>query len=149
MEWNFESIETPELIRVLCSGIFTSADFAAVFDELLLLPSWHLRIPLLFDYREVEVTGTSPMELMAASNNFIGHNANLAYTRISILFGSQESYETGLRFAAITRQGTEAFVKMFCEEEQAINWVVPQSQRPIDYASGPSRLNRPHAIFGK
>jgi len=139
MEWTFESLEKPELIRVLCSGIFTSADFAAMFDELLLLPYWHLRISVFFDYREVEVTKTSPMELLAASNNFISHNASLAYTRISLLFDSQESYETGLRFAAITRQSTEAFVKMFRDEEPAMNWVVPQSQRPIDAASGHSR----------
>lgn len=141
MNWTFESLETPELICVVCSGLFTSADFATMFDELLVLPYWHKLVPIFLDQKNLEVAETSWKELMDASDTFIRHNSNFAYTKISILFGSQESYETGLRFAAITKQGTKALVRMFRDEQKALDWVAPEAKQFAQTAGRGPRIH--------
>jgi hypothetical protein len=129
MDWTFERSEAPEFIRVIGGGLFSTDGFTRMFDALFSLEYWYYRVPLFFDVRELDFAEATPLQLLAASNHFIGRNIELSYTRIAVLF-KEDDIEMARRFGMVTMPSSKARAHPFVREEEAIEWITNQQLRP-------------------
>lgn len=123
MEWSFNPSQSPEFIRIVTSGVFSSTQFSEMYDDLTSLEYWRFGTPLLFDNRKLDLTAADPLELMKASDLVVSRNPELAFTPIATLFDSPESMEIGERFGQITDHRSLADVRRFLKEAEAVEWL--------------------------
>jgi hypothetical protein len=123
MYWSFERIESPEFIRIVTSGVFRGSKFEAMFDDLTSLAYWRNGVPLLFDHRNLDLDNIDPIELMSVADHFVHRNPDFAFTPIAILFANRESLKIGRRYGAITENRSQAEVRRFLKEKDAIEWI--------------------------
>ena len=129
MHWRFEQSESPEFIRIVASGDFSSTQFAEMFDELFSLEYWRFGIPLLCDNRELDLASAGMAEHLAACDHFVGMN-NLASTPMAVVLETPESLKIGKRVMEMTEDQSPADVRIFRSEDEAIEWIA--SGCPID-----------------
>jgi hypothetical protein len=122
MNWTFEKIEDPEHIRIIGGGLFSSEGFTQMFDELFALQYWSFGMPLFFDHRKLDFSTATSLELLAASNDFIGRNNKLAFTRIAVIF-DDSVLDLAVRFNSITKSASRAKVHLYREEKEALYWL--------------------------
>lgn len=86
-------------------------------------------MPLLLDHRKLDMSNVSPAQLMRAADAFVKFNDRLTFTRISIIHAARESIEIAQRYGLIADDRTAAHVKRFTDDEEAINWLLPNRGR--------------------
>lgn len=123
MYWSFERSESPEFIRIITSGVFRSNRFEEMFDDLTSLSYWRNGVPLLFDHRKLDFADVDPIELMSLADQFVHRNPDFAFTPIAILFANRKSLKIGKRYGAITEDRSQAEVRRFLKERDAIEWI--------------------------
>lgn len=122
MNWTFEKFEDPEHIRIVGNGLFSSEGFTQMFDELFGLEYWRFGMPLFFDHRKLDLSTANALDLLAASNDFIGRNNELAFTRIAVIF-DDSVLDLAMRFNSITKPASKAWVHLYREEKDAHEWL--------------------------
>lgn len=125
MKWKFDVFDDPEFIRIVPSGSFSAAGIIAMFDDLFSLKDWHFLIPLLLDTRNLEPSGATSLDMLAASSELKSLNQMLAFTKLAVILRSPESLERASRVEQATAGGAGAETRMFLETQEAMDWLVP------------------------
>lgn len=133
MEWRFEQLNPPGLIKITASGEFCSAEYGAMLDELLSLPYWQSGTPLLFDFSRLRYAKIDATELMAASEELVSRGAHFAFTPVAMVMGTEADLEMGRRFGAITDHRVLATPRRFLNEANALSWLKSASPAVIGF----------------
>lgn len=123
MNWTVEKLETEVFARVSAKGVFDSKEHLKMLDELLGSRFWHPEMPVLFDLRSVDFSGTNLEVFRQASLNRQKNDAQFGCGKSAFLVKSLTDFARGRQFQMLTENKVCATLRIFMDEDQALEWV--------------------------
>ncbi|MEJ7849699.1 MAG: hypothetical protein WKF92_16565 [Pyrinomonadaceae bacterium] len=127
MKWTFEKVESPDYIRIVTNGCYSADDYLQVFTDLFALPCWSLGTAVLIDNRNIDLSTASTTGLLRLARGFLRFNNELVFTRISVLYSTEQALEIAKGYGRITDSRTTARVRRFLDEKLALDWLWPEN----------------------
>lgn len=127
MEWTFAKIQSPEYIRIVTTGSYSADNFLQLLTDLFALPYWKLGSSVLWDNRNIDLSIVLPTELLRSAGNFVRFNSEIAFTRIAVLYTSEQSMGIAERYGRISDDRSTARLSRFLDEKLALDWLCPRN----------------------
>lgn len=128
MNWTVEKLETEPFVRVRVVGAFDPDEHSKMLDDLLSSALWQLGRCVLFDFRATDFVGTNLEIVRRASINRQREDARFGCGKSAFLMKSLTDFARGRQFQMLTEDKVCATLRIFIEEDQALDWLVNETQ---------------------
>ncbi len=123
MNWTVEKLETEPFVRVAPEGVFDPDEHCRMLEDLLTREFWKPGMPVLFDFRKLEFTGTNIEDVREASLNRRNNEARIGDGKSAFLMKSLTDFARGRQFQLLTEDKVSAELHIFMEEDKALRWL--------------------------
>jgi len=123
MRWTVEKFEAEPFARVASEGVFNADEHRRMLEDLLARDFWKPGTPVLFDFRNLEFTGTNIEDVREASSNRREKDANLGNGKSAFLMKSLTDFARGRQFQLLTEDKVASELRIFMREDDALNWL--------------------------
>lgn len=124
MKWEFEFLLSPDYLRVTVQGLFTLEKQTEMFEEISALNEWHSGMPILFDNRQLKMTGVNESAIKRSVDIMRQFSVKHSTTKIAGLVGSGVNFGLGRQFETYTDIGGGKFFRLFKDENMALQWLL-------------------------
>jgi len=123
MEWRIELQGDGKLIRVTTSGPFRLRQQQQMFEELGAHPGFAPRLPVLFDNRRLDLTGTD-VHVMRQSVEVVQEFMRTQHVeRLAGLVDNGVNFGVGRQFEILTEIAGGHGFRLFKDEALAVRWL--------------------------
>ncbi len=121
--WTIEFTESQDFVKIVAEGAFSTTEHSQLLEDLLTRRSWIPGMNILFDDRKVEFDGTNVELIRRVGDNFQLYDEKIGDGKIAILMKSLTDYARGRQFELITEKKISGDLKIFMDEEKAVEWL--------------------------
>lgn len=123
MEWRIEPLRDGRLIRVSTGGPFQLRQQRQMFEELGAHPAFSHGLPVLFDNRQIDMSGSDVNMIQQSVEIALEFMRKLHIDRLAGLVDEGFNFGVGRQFEILTEiAGGDGF-RLFNNEQLAIRWL--------------------------
>ena len=123
MEYELEIYKNPTYASVIGHGKAYAKDFTEIVEELFAHEEFEEGIAFYHDYRELSVGDLSIKEVKSIANMVISHKSKFGKGKWALLVRDDLNFGMGRMWEVFVTYGADIDVKIFRNEDEAINWV--------------------------
>lgn len=123
MKWKIESVEERNFIRVKLSEEFSVSDISQTLQDLFSSKYWKSGTPVLFDDTNLDLSNTNLETIRRGSEIYVEYAPHYGDSKIAVLAGSVTDFARGRQFELLAGNKIHMNIRIFMEEEQAVNWL--------------------------
>lgn len=123
MRWTIEYLKEAGFVRVVAEGNFNAPDHLKMLEELISQEFWQPGIAILSDDRLLSFDGVNIEIIRQASINRQKYEPQIGGGKVAIVMNSMTDFTRGRQFQLLTEDEVSAKIRVFLEEQQAIEWL--------------------------
>lgn len=132
MDWTAEYKNDKCFATVRTIGEFTVEDHARMVEDIVSRDFWKPGLDVLFDHRKLNF-GFTTIELMKrASANHERNDDRIGDGKAAILMKSVVDFGRGRQFELIAADKVSAKLKVFMDEDSAVDWLLEKNPTPSE-----------------
>lgn len=124
MNWEVEFREEHNFVKVATSGKFTLEDHLSMIEDIVSRGFWKPGMDVFFDNRQLHFVNTDIETMRNASGNHQRNNKRIGDGKTAILMKSLTDFGRGRQFELLSTGKISAKLKIFLEEENALEWLI-------------------------
>lgn len=123
MNWVVEHRENRAFVTIKTAGTFSIEDHVRMIEDIVTREFWKPGTDIFFDHRNMQF-GKTDIELMRqATANHKKYDKLIGNGRAAILMKSLTDFGRGRQFELLSSDKISAKLRIFLEEEQAVDWL--------------------------
>ena len=123
MNWTIEYIEDRQFVRINYSGLFSVQEQIKAIEDLLSRSFWRPGMPIFIDHRKLDFGNTNISVLREPGIFHQKNDTLIGNSPIAVLMKSLSDFGRGRQFELLTQGKVSATIKVFLDEEKAIDWL--------------------------
>lgn len=124
MNWSFSSIEGQNHLKVSIQGDFTLEDCVKIKEDFLSKDFWKPGLNILYDYRQTNFDNNLTLDDLRDLGIFHeSKNELIGSGRMAFLMKSPRDFGLARQYEMITEGKVLSEIRVFLNEEKAIEWV--------------------------
>ena len=131
MDWIAEYKKDKPFATVVTAGEFTLEDHARMIEDIVSRDFWKPGLDVLFDHRKLHFGFTTVEIMKRASANHERNDERIGDGKAAILMKSLVDFGRGRQFEMVASDKVSARLKIFMDEESAVNWLLEGKLSPM------------------
>ncbi len=123
MDWSIEFVENKHYVKATLTGNFNPGDHLRMIEDILSRKYWKSGMNVLLDSRQVSYLNASIDDMREAGNNMKRFDEQIGTGKAAILMGTAVSFGKGRQFEILADEKSSANIRVFLDENQAIEWL--------------------------
>ncbi len=124
MEWTVEFEAHPRHVRVTTRGIFLVVDHLRMIEDILGRPFWAPDTAVLFDHRQLDMSGATYATMEAASRNHLQHDDRIGSGKAAVVMASAADFGSARQFEMLVDGQVAANLRVFLSPTEAMRWLL-------------------------
>lgn len=121
--WTIEFVEIQNYVKVVAENDFSVEGHTKLIADVVSREFWEPGMNLLIDDRKVEFKGVNIESIKEASRGFRTFEKELGDGKTALLMDTLSDYTRGRQFELLTDDKVSTNIKIFRDEEEALNWL--------------------------
>jgi hypothetical protein len=123
MHWNIRYDDKRGYVHAYQSGAFSTSEQSAFLNAIFSSAFWQPGTPLIIDYCSLEMENVGSGSVEVTRQQIAALGEQLGRGKLALLCDNDEKFGVGRQFEAVVEDDLECQVRVFREEEAAIDWV--------------------------